>query len=542
MPLRSSLLLALFLGVGCDAPPAAPPPNEIPLADAGSDRSVELRQEVSIDGSASADPEGAELTFAWSASPANPAPVIFPKTQASFSFVPTISGIYWFILTVDDGEVTSPPDTVKITVSSDGNRPPVADAGPDLIIPADAVIPLSAINSYDPDGDLLSYLWQIVQSPGPAEIADSSAQQTTVQLSASGDYSFRLTVDDGRASSDDDVIITISSSANLSPTAAAGPDQQVAVGTLVTLDGSASADPEGDELTFRWTLGRTPGSVVELSDSTLVQPTFTPPETGEYVFGLTVSDSVNASIQDVVTILVLNEIFTEQEGMIEIPAGPFNMGSDQGSSDERPVHRVDLSTFWIDKFEVTVSGYQACVDGGFCDPAGNAAGCNAARSDRPDHPINCITWEQAQNFCIWADKLLPTEAEWEKAARGIDSRRFVWGDRFPHPDLLNYGDNIGSTTPVGTYPAGLSFYGVHNMGGNVNEWTTDYYDANYYVDSPELDPPGPASGSLRVVRGTNWKVGFPTEALTATVRQAFVPTTQDNSLGFRCARRQPPGE
>ena len=538
--LHSFFLLALFLGAGCSAPPAPPPPNEIPLADAGSDQNVGIREEVVIDGSASVDLDGEELTFEWSESPDNPAQFIFSKTQASFSFVPTLSGTYWFILTVDDGEVTSSPDSVKITVSSDSNQPPVADAGPDLIVAADAVIPLSAINSSDPDGDFLSYLWQLVQSPGPAEIADSSAQQTTVQLSAGGDYRFRLTVDDGQLSSDDEVIITISGSANLSPAADAGPDQQVAVGTLVTLDGSASTDPEGDELTFHWSLGRTPGFVVKLSDSTLVQPTFTPLEIGEYVFGLTVSDSVSASIQDVVTILVLNEIFAEQEGMIEVPSGPFSMGSEQGAGDERPVHRVDLSTFWIDKFEATTATFQACVDDGFCDPAGIAAGCNAGRSDRPDHPINCVTWEQAKSFCAWADKRLPTEAEWEKAARGIDGRRFVWGDRFPHPDLLNYADKVGSTTPVGTYPAGVSFYGVHNMGGNVNEWTADYYDANYYADSSELDPPGPSSGSLRVVRGTSWKIGFPTEALTATVRQAFVPTTMDNSLGFRCARRQPP--
>ncbi|MBT4500059.1 MAG: SUMF1/EgtB/PvdO family nonheme iron enzyme, partial [Gemmatimonadetes bacterium] len=434
------------------------------------------------------------------------------------------------------------PDSVRITVLGDDNQPPIADAGPDLIVAADSIIPLSAINSSDPDGDALTYLWRITQSPGPLTIADSTASQTTVTLSTSGNYHFLLTVSDGVSSHADGVIITVSSSANLVPSADAGPDQQVAVGTLVTLDGSASADPEEEELTYRWAVGRTPGPAILLSDSTTVQPTFTPPESGEYVFALVVSDGTSLSLQAVVTILVLDEVFNEQGGMIEIPAGPFNMGSELGANDERPVHRAELSSFWIDKFEITLEAYNACIESGACDPAGLMAGCNGGRNDRLDHPINCVTWEQAQKYCNSVQKRLPTEAEWEKAARGTDGRRFVWGDGFPGPDRMNYSNNIGTTTAVGTYPSGLSFYGLHNMGGNVHEWTADFYASDYYAQSPERDPTGPAAGSLRVVRGASWRVGVPMEALTATVRQAFQPATTDNSLGFRCARTQPPSE
>ena len=542
MPLRLPLWLAFLLGIGCSAPPAPPPPNELPVAEAGLDQTVQLQESVTVDGSRSTDPEGAELEFSWSPSLDNPAPLIFTETQPSFSFVPTTLGTYVFILIVSDGEMASQPDSVRITVLGDDNQPPIADAGPDLIVSADSIIPLSAINSSDPDGDPLTYLWQTTQSPGPLTIADSTAAQTSVTLSASGNYHFSLTVSDGVSNHTDEVIIIVSSSADLAPIADAGPDQQIAVGTLVTLDGSASSDPEEGELTYSWAVGRTPGPAVILSDSTAVQPTFTPPESGEYVFALVVSDGTNSSLQAVVTILVLDEVFNEREGMIEIPAGPFNMGSELGANDERPVHRVELSIFWIDKFEITVEAYNSCVEMGTCDPAGLAAGCNGGRENRLDHPINCITWEQAQKYCSWATKRLPTEAEWEKAARGTDGRRFAWGDDFPSLDRMNYSDNVGTTASVGTYPSGLSFYGLHNMGGNVHEWTADFYASNYYAQSPERDPTGPAEGSLRVVRGASWRVGVPMEALTATVRQAFQPATTDNSLGFRCARTQPPSE
>jgi formylglycine-generating enzyme required for sulfatase activity len=542
MPLRLSLWLAFLLGIGCSAPPAPPPPNESPVAEAGLDQTVQLQERVTVDGSRSTDPEGDQLEFSWSSSLDNPTSLIFTETQPSFNFVPTVTGTYVFILIVSDGESTSRPDSVRITVLGDHNQPPIADAGPDLIVSADSIIPLSAINSSDPDGDILTYLWQLLQSPGPLTIADSAAAQTTVTLSSSGNYHFRLTVSDGISQHTDEVIIIVNSSANLVPNADAGPDQQVAVGVLVTLDGSASADPEEEALTYRWTVGRTPGTAILLSDSTAVQPTFIPSESGEYVFALVVSDGTNSSLQAVVTILVLDEVFNEQGGMIEIPAGPFGMGSELGANDERPVHRVELSSFWIDKFEITVESYNACIAAGVCDPAGLAAGCNGGRTDRLDHPINCITWEQAQAYCGWATKRLPTEAEWEKAARGPDGRRFVWGDEFPGPERLNYNDNVGTTVPGGTYPSGLSFYGLHNMGGNVHEWTADFYASDYYAQSPEQDPTGPAEGSLRVVRGASWRVGVPMEALTATVRQAFQPATTVNSLGFRCARTQPPTE
>ncbi len=220
--------------------------------------------------------------------------------------------------------------------------------------------------------------------------------------------------------------------------------------------------------------------------------------------------------------------------MIFVQEGVFTMGSDEGFPDEQPPHLVTLSSYWIDEFEVTTHQYESCTDAGGCTPAAQSAGCNSGMEDRGDHPINCVTWEQAQSYCGWAQKRLATEAEWEKAARGTDRRRFPWGDAPPSSELLNYANNIGSTTPVGTYH-GLSFYGLHDMGGNVSEWTADFYDPDYYANSPSMDPLGPDDGSTRVARGANWTAGdFALEPLTTSARLRLPPTLFDAAIGFRC--------
>ena len=415
--------------------------------------------------------------------------------------------------------------------------PPIAIAGPNLSFSAGSLVYLDGGQSADPDGDPLTFHWAIIDAPDAVLIADPSLEQISFTPVVAGVYSLRLTVSDGLLQGTDDVQIIVTAAENLPPTADAGPDQEVNVGTQVVLDGSRSSDPDDEaaSLEFQWSVGATPGSIVVLSDPTTVSLRFTPTEPGKYVFGLSVSDGEATSSLDLVTVVAV-QVIDRMDDMILVQEGVFTMGSDEGFPDEQPPHLVTLSSYWIDEFEVNTQQYESCTDAGGCTPAAQSAGCNSGMEDRGDHPINCVTWEQGQSYCGWAQKRLPTEAEWEKAARGSDERRFPWGDAPPSSGLLNYANNVGSTTPMGTYPDGLSFYGLHNMGGNVSEWTADFYDPDYYANSPSMDPLGPDDGSTRVARGASWTVGdFALELLTTSARLRLPLPLFDATIGFRCA-------
>ncbi|MEE3235517.1 MAG: SUMF1/EgtB/PvdO family nonheme iron enzyme [Candidatus Latescibacterota bacterium] len=537
---------ALIIIFSCSAPPAPPTANLRPIAEAGPNQSVAIRSLVVINGGNSTDPdEGPDpLAYAWKAAESNPTEVVVSMSGAKFEFTPIKTGNYVFVLTVTDGQIESIPDSIVITVSYENDIPPIADAGPDLIVGIGASVPLSGINSNDPSGNELSFLWRVVESPEPLALLDSTSAQLTFIAEFVGEYRFQLAVDNGKFTSQDQINITVQPAANLPPIADAGEDQQVRIGSLITLNGNLSSDPDGtvENLEFRWSVGRTPSGLISLDDSTSAQPSFVANQAGEYSFGLQVSDGESTSLQDVVSVTVFEPTANEFNGMIEVFSGNFIMGSTSGASDETPPHSVSLSTFWIDKFEVSVQDYQECVKTGKCSPAGLSAGCNTNYSDRADHPINCVDWDQANTYCTWRQKRLPTEAEWEYSARGRDNRLYPWGNEAPNPTLLNYNNLIGGTTVIGTFPLGVTYFKVYNMGGNVQEWTNDLYSGDYYASSPEKDPQGPNDGSLRVVRGASWKLGILQEVLTTTVRFAFVPTTKDNSLGFRCASNFSPAK
>jgi eukaryotic-like serine/threonine-protein kinase len=238
-------------------------------------------------------------------------------------------------------------------------------------------------------------------------------------------------------------------------------------------------------------------------------------------------------------------------GMVRVPAGRFGMGSPDGTGDhdEHPMHEVTLSGYCIDKTEVTVKAYVACVTDTGCFPAlfSEATGdygpedlrrrtqfCN--RNDRPDHPINCVDWNQAAAYCQWAGGRLPTEAEWEYAARGSDERTYPWGNDAPSPQHLNvYGttDGYDTTSPVGSFPDSASPFGALDMAGNVWEWTADWYGP--YSAAPVTDPQGPMNGTRRVLRGAGW-MNLAPDVARAAFRNWGEPIVRINTLGFRCAR------
>lgn len=233
--------------------------------------------------------------------------------------------------------------------------------------------------------------------------------------------------------------------------------------------------------------------------------------------------------------------------MAVISAGWFTMGCDEGDPEceeaERPTHQVWLPTYRIDRHEVTSARYLECVAAGACKaPELEGDQCNASRPERGDHPVNCVTWFDADSYCKWRKKRLPSEAEWEKAARGTNGATFPWGeDPADCERAIMYeggqsGCGSGGTWPVGSRPKGASPYGLHDMAGNVWEWVGDWYETGYAAGAAE-DPSGPATGSERVIRSGSWDDLWAAKAMRTVARSSNPPDTSGGHLGFRCAAR-----
>jgi len=230
---------------------------------------------------------------------------------------------------------------------------------------------------------------------------------------------------------------------------------------------------------------------------------------------------------------------TGKDGMplLFIPVGEFIMGSNNGNPEEQPVHNVHLDAYWIDQAEVTNGMYAMCVQEGGCQPPSSTSsptrGSYYGNPKYSNFPVIYVDWNKAQAYCLWANRRLPTEAEWEKAARGTDGRTYPWGNNAPNSALLNFDKNVGDSTEVGKYPAGASYYGALDMAGNVWEWVADWYASNYYANSPLSNPLGPSSGELRVIRGGSWNSDI--YDTRSEFRDRGVPDVTFNRIGFRCA-------
>jgi formylglycine-generating enzyme required for sulfatase activity len=233
--------------------------------------------------------------------------------------------------------------------------------------------------------------------------------------------------------------------------------------------------------------------------------------------------------------------------LILIPAGPFLMGSNDGLPNERPEHTVTLSAYYIDQFEVTAGRYQKFIESAKRNvpPTWD----DEAAQTLSDYPAVGMSWTDAAAYCKWAGRRLPTEAEWEKAARGTDGRRYPWGHMQPFVDIANYNRGLwvseaitlvpvnsgleGMSVRHGLKEGGKSTYGLFHMAGNAAEWVADWYDRAYYQKSPDNNPTGAATGEKRVIRGGSW-ADLPI-ALRVTARFSAEPNFEDRTIGFRCA-------
>ena len=258
-------------------------------------------------------------------------------------------------------------------------------------------------------------------------------------------------------------------------------------------------------------------------------------------------------------------------GMELVTAGEFTMGSHSNAGyiapvDGQPVHTIFLDAYWIDRHEVTNEAFERFValtghvttaeskGSSWVFASGQTwhrilgtrwnapLGRGSDLSGLDEHPVVHVSWYDARDYCAWVGKRLPTEAEWEKAARGDDGRAFPWGAEVART-RANYGadsccdadpsDGYAGSSPAGSYPAGVSPHGVHDMAGNVGEWVGDWYSLDYYTASPPRNPKGPTQGSNRVLRGGSW-IDDPYFLRTFS-RSGLTPSTTLNYLGFRCA-------
>ena len=314
-------------------------------------------------------------------------------------------------------------------------------------------------------------------------------------------------------------------------------------------------DPDGDALFYDVYFSEGQGQPLELVVTGQANTTYNPgmlKASTSYSWQVVAKDSHGASATGPIWHFSTGDGSLNVSEMVFVPPGAFQMGCDPANNngsactrDELPLHEVYLDAFAIDKYEVTNGRYHACVQAGQCSPIPDQSSSTrqsyAYNPEYVDFPAIWINWSQAVEFCAWDGKRLPTEAEWEKAARGSqDTRPFPWGNEAPDCSRANFlyggsrGMCVGDTVKVGSYPNGASPYGAMDMAGNIWEWVNDSFQLDYYSISPYANPPGPATGKSKVLRGGNWQYDW--TWMRTTDRLSYDnPWHHHFFVGFRCA-------
>jgi formylglycine-generating enzyme required for sulfatase activity len=289
-----------------------------------------------------------------------------------------------------------------------------------------------------------------------------------------------------------------------------------------------------------------PTGIFQPSLTSVIQPTTTASHEPEQ----TNTPPASETSIPIVPTLGIGSTLAGKDGMtlLYVPAGEFTMGG-YGESDTEPGHTVFLDAFWMDRTEVTNAMYAQCVDDGACNkPSSTKSSTRASyygNSEFKNYPVIYVSWHDANAYCKWSNRRLPSEAEWEKSARGKNGRRYPWGNDKPSRSLLSYYQS--DTTEAGIHPDGASPYGVLDMAGNVREWTADWYDATYYAISPASNPLGPNTAAWRVLRGSSWNDGaeycagvYCFDAIASTRRVRGGDYQNSINIGFRCAMSATP--
>ncbi|MHC1783642.1 MAG: bifunctional serine/threonine-protein kinase/formylglycine-generating enzyme family protein [Anaerolineaceae bacterium] len=295
-------------------------------------------------------------------------------------------------------------------------------------------------------------------------------------------------------------------------------------------------------IAINFILPRTPSSQITTSTSTLVitptaiitnkaQGTITPTLEPEPAMTPEPTSTSIPAFSPTPDLTIGSTFVSPVDGMemLYVPAGEFEMGSSDRFENERPTHNVILSAFWIDKYEVTNKQYNKCVDSGIC----RQSYCQEGHFSDENQPVVCVDWEASKEYCEWVERRLPTEAEWEKAAKGTDGRIYPWGNRVPGFSYANWAvskDGYDFIAPIGSFPDGASPFGVMDLAGNVWEWTADLYGL-YSSDRVE-NPIGASTGMFHVLRGGSWNTSDP-QHLRTTVR--LWESMNLFNAGFRCA-------
>jgi len=571
--------LQLFLSDNCKITASENDIQDAPIAIAGGNKNVTVNTKASLDGGNSIDPNCDELYFNWllAESPENSSASLSDAQTQTPSFMPDVAGDYHVELVVNDGKTDSAKDVVIITASVVENIPPSADPGVDRQVTSSNEVILDASNSTDSDGDITEYSWTCTNCSVELNNPDTDlATFIAPVVNISTVYNFELLVmDNDGATAINNVEITINP-INIAPVAIAKASRKnITLDITIDLDASASSDPNFDVLNYEWSVITSPSeSIANVTDSIEIKPTFTPDIAGDYSIRLVVSDGDLSDFTDL-NITVFSKTDVPEPEMVKIPSGKFQMGDETSWSrfdNELPLRTVLVKTFEMGIYEVTYSEYDQ-----YLDAIGRAVLQDQASGEAADNgfgrekqPVINVSWNDIQAYIDWLNiqlgyalddpkrYRLPTEAEWEYAARAnsettfstiddcIDTSQAVY--RASVDDGFNYTKSDGTSvscqastiTIEHSQPATVGSYeknkfGLFDMHGNVWEWVADCYHENYDnapIDSSEWKTD--CSNQNRVLRGGSWV--DERQLLRSAYRHSLPPEDSSASTGFRLAR------